>query len=121
MPDNTAIRQSRRPDALVCGRAFLLPVDPNSGQLDRDFARNKVLGPILGSERVTSRQVGDALSLVTRFGDETSLLYPKRDPRHPEQQHQWFVSSGEPDFKPGRPAKSADFNGESVLVGFLKS
>ena len=112
-------------DAILCAREY--PVGP----MDRDFARNSLFGPVLGSERVHSRFVAimpAGRSLVTRISetevDNTEFHYAKNDVRHPAMCHDWFVATKTdtaPGFIPDRPAKPADFAGDTVLIGFKKA
>lgn len=111
-------------DAFFCSRDF--PV----GRTDRDFARNALFGPALGSERVHSREIHlmpGSMSLVTRISatdvDNTLFQFPKNDPRHPDTCHDWFVAKkidAAPGFVPDRKAIPKDFAGDTVLIGFKK-
>lgn len=117
-------------DEVKLADAFLCPRDYPAGYMDRDFARNSMFGPALGSDRVHSCQIpaGTAsLSLVRRISmtdiDSTPLQYAKNDIRHPEMCHEWFVAKQideAPFFEAGAPAKPADFGGAAILIGFKK-
>ena len=110
--------------------AFLCPRDYPAGYMDRDFARNPLFGPALGSERVHSCSVPvgpSSLSYVRRISmtniDSTPLQYAKNDARHPEMCHDWFVAKQideAPGFEAGAPAKPADFGGAAILIGYKK-
>jgi hypothetical protein len=110
--------------------AFLCPRDYPHSAVDRDFARNTLFGPALGSDRVHSRFVAimpEGRSLVTRISateiDDTSFQYGKNDPRHPDMCHDWFVAmpiDTAPGFVAGDAAKPTQFLGHNILIGFKK-
>jgi hypothetical protein len=106
-------------DAVVCYQEY--PNEAETGK-DRDVARNEVFGPVLGTHRVISRRIGiGELSLVTRYDDHSTLLFPTGHPRHPEYRHDWFVGvESDGAWASGDPAPPERISDGSVYLGILK-
>lgn len=90
---------------------------------DKHNARKRILGPILGSRRVESREaIGK--SLVTRGGDFTGFLFPSfptKHPRNPELRHIWYEASFEGNaLVVGDEVPEDGLDSHEILVGVLK-
>lgn len=116
--------QPRRPDAIRCPRDY--PRDPKG---DRDVARNRIFGPVLGSKHVYNRERTDhpnesfviAWKGAKHNHGADTLYYPKGHPNAGEYRHEWWIAERQKDgsFVPIAPEVGHPGEDGRVKVGYL--
>lgn len=111
----------RRPDALRVPRAAL-PLRANE---DPDQKLKLLFGPVLGSSRVTRRDIHHGEEkLVTASADinTTSLLFPNGHPMQGEDRYEWFLAEPGPNgtYTPGLEFTGKPGEANRIKLGYAK-
>lgn len=118
----------RKPDAILCPRDY----PPVRGRQDRDVERNKLLGPVFGSKRVTSIARVDVPAPGESFvypcrnfpptdADRQTLYFDKGHPYEGQERYEWFIAVRQPDgsLVPGLPVEGHDGEDGRIKIGYL--
>lgn len=107
----------RRPDAVRCPRDF--PRDPRT---DRDVARNRLFGPLLGVPRVYSVELTDrANESFVRPSPTHTLFHPYGHPLAKEHRYSWWIAGRRQggELYPMAPEEGHDGEAGRIKLGYL--